>query len=238
MKRTLLSISIAALMFLALHRTASAMVEFCPAHLNYAKAGPGLYGFDLSAASARTVTSTTLLFDTSAAWYSVGVPNVALVEKDRPYTGPSSSFVRRDYVSPVMYVHFPQPLTVKHAWVASASGTRCDPVQRRLRVIKVASSLLPATDYFADDRYHMSPQDEDPLSSPAQKASVVLEAAPASSGISGCGKPFDGALVSQAARGEFPEVQYTKRLVTTVEIATGRKRQISRRGNLGSVGSA
>lgn len=220
MKRTLLSILIAALMFLGLHRPASAMVEFCPARLNYAKAGPGLYGFDLSAASARTITESTLTFDTSSGWYNVSVPSIELTEKDRRYSGPSSTFVRRDFVSPVLYVRFPQAITVNHGWVSSASGKNCDPAARRMRIIQVASVDMTASDYFADGLYRVNPRDADPLSASPQAASVVLKAATATPSLTAnCAKAFEPALVSQVVRGQFPDASYSGRVVTTVEIA-------------------
>lgn len=143
MNRVFAAAFICAALFVCSQRPASAMVEFCPAHLQYERVGSGaslirqqsardatgksaeqvssLYGLELTAFGPRAVTHAMLTFDTSGGWYIVDVPSLTLVEKDRHYTGPSSKFTLQDYVSPVFYVHFPQAVAVNHGWVSSAA---------------------------------------------------------------------------------------------------------------------
>ncbi|MHB8357794.1 MAG: hypothetical protein ACYDDQ_14035, partial [Vulcanimicrobiaceae bacterium] len=106
------------------------MIEFCPAMLNRDPVGApdpkdplpaaALYGFDLYALGPRSVESATLAFDTTAGWYTVKVPAVAITAKLRHYTSAVVRFVRRGWVSPTMYVRFPAPLKISHAWVFDA----------------------------------------------------------------------------------------------------------------------
>lgn len=114
-------------------KPASAMTEFCPAELHYAAVGSSsegsttpqpasVYGFDLSALGPRIATAT-LAFDTSGGWYTVDVPQTTLVEKDRHYEPFGSRTVLHDWITPIMYVRFPQAVAVNDAWVYAATAT-------------------------------------------------------------------------------------------------------------------
>ena len=204
----IMAVTIAAI-FVYTHRPASAMVEFCPAALQYERVGSNtrlvrqqssrdligksatetssLYGLELTAFGPRTITHAALTFDTSGGWYTVNVPALTLVEKDRHYTGPSSTFAREDYVSQIFYVRFPQAIDVRHGWVSAAAaqgdsqfdwdkqGTvQCSPAPRRLRLIAVASINAHARDEVDDNLYKLDPKDIDPLSAVPQQTSDVL----------------------------------------------------------------
>lgn len=256
---TIAALSCAAI-FLSLHRPASAMVEFCPAHLNYERVGTGtllmrrqagsdqtgglqsetlaMYGLDLSALGPRTITSATLIFDTSDGWYRVSVPALTLAEKDRHYTGPSSTFVRKDFVSPIFYVRFPKNLSVGHAWVdtASAQGdpvfgwdnrgvVQCDPTPRRMRLIsasrtKTAAVRDGALRPYGSGLFQLDPKDLDALSFPPRSTSTLLLASrtnPPSSAA--CSQAFDDAFVRDQVTPEFPGMERGVSGTSAVQIA-------------------
>lgn len=131
MKRVFMAALCCAALFAFSHARAQAMIEFCPATLHVQpvreattpanRSAAALYGFNLSAMGPRSV-NVTLAFDTSAGWFEVDVPQVVLAEKDRHYTSISAMFVRRDFVSPIMYVRFPTTVALKRSWVRTATA--------------------------------------------------------------------------------------------------------------------
>lgn len=248
MKRVIVIALICAAFFLALHRPASAMVEFCPADLSYERVTSGtqlvrrqagsnetatyapefstLYGFELSALGPRSVTQAELAFDTTGGWYTVDVPAVTLVTKERHYSNPLVSFVRRDYVSPVLYVRFPQAVTINHAWVYRAAvqndapfgwqtqGTvSCDPPPAPSP--QQAKSAAREVSF-----YHLADADVDPLSAPPTPTSLVITAK-ASQALeqTNCSEPFRQATVKNQVTPQYPDIMTTGKAVTSVEVA-------------------
>lgn len=223
MKRVIVIALICAAFFLAFHRPASAMVEFCPAHLDYARVGPdnagdqpgALYGFNLSALGTRTLAQTTLAFDTSAGWFTVDVPAVTLDAKERHYHSATVSFMRRDYVSPAMYVRFPQDVTINHAWVYSASAqddgpfgwqtkgnVACDPP-----AVESPQQAKRALYRSSETFYTLADADGDKLSQVPRAGSLVIPAVsskPLESAA--CAEPFSVPVVKIQAVPRYPEV--------------------------------
>jgi hypothetical protein len=155
MNRVFISALMCVTFFLCMHRPAMAVIEFCPATLVYDSVGQppsaksSVYGFALTALRPRTVTSATLTFDTSDGWYTLDVPGVALIRKARHYSAPNASFVRYDYISPILYARFPRPITVSRAWVSSAStqGDSTPGTQRLSKLLRAASHFKTARSY-------------------------------------------------------------------------------------------
>ncbi|HET6894363.1 MAG TPA: hypothetical protein VFH72_03175 [Candidatus Baltobacteraceae bacterium] len=246
--------------FLCLRGTASAMVEFCPAHLQYERVGANtslirqqssptalgnvqaqtasLYGFELAAMGPRTITAATLAFDTDKGWFTVDVPAVTLVEKDRHYTGPSSTFTLQDYVSPIFYVRFPHAASVTHGWVHTAAtqgdtqfgwdkqGTvQCDPVRQQPHVIATAAfnhAPSKTSDGGKNSLYTLDARDQDALSAVPRPTSLILTAEPASPlADASCTEAFQSAFVSAAARPAYPQLMsgFPAEATTTVELA-------------------
>lgn len=239
MKRVLLAAVIAAAFFLVLHRPASAMAEFCPAQLNYERVGPdsakdqpgALFGFNLSALGPRTITSAKLAFDTSAGWYTLDVPAMTLVEKDRHYSAPWVTFIRHDYVSPVLYVRFPQSLSIRHAWVYTAAASNdgafgwqaqgtvmCDPPAAASP--NEVKRLVPGHERHP---YVLDPKDEDGLSNAPSRLSLILAASPSKAlESSNCAVPFRYATVKRQVTPEYPDSArgaISGESMTSVEVA-------------------
>ena len=238
MKRVLLAAVIAAAFFLVLHRPASAMAEFCPAQLNYERVGPdsakdqpgALFGFDLSALGPRTITSAKLAFDTSAGWYTVDVPGLPISEKDRHYSSATVSFVRHDWVSPKLYVRFPQAVQVNHAWVYNAQALNDGPFgwQAQGDVIcdpPAAASPEQAQRFPNVVRrfYKLADADSDGLSEPPSAKTVTL-AATASKALesANCTDPFREATVKKQVVPQYPDIlrgSGAGRATVSVEVA-------------------
>lgn len=221
MKSLLFRVLVCAAVLIGAQRPAHAMVEFCPAQLEYTRVGTEsaqsdpatLFGLNLSALGARTITSATIAFDTSAGWYTMNLPDVTLAAKQRHYTSKWVSFVRRDYVSPPFYVRFPQALTIRNAWVYSAAAqddgafgwhamglVSCDPPaeaspEQRKR-FKTAGK---------DRTYTLDPADEDRLSDAPAATALVLAAQPSKPlEISDCAEPFREATVDKQVEPQYP----------------------------------
>ncbi|HKU66419.1 MAG TPA: hypothetical protein VJP85_01440 [Candidatus Baltobacteraceae bacterium] len=242
MKRFVFASFAAVALFLCAHRPAGAVVEFCPASLQYERVGaqsendsPGaLYGFELSAQGPRTITSATLAFDTDEGWFSVVMPSVTLGLKDHHYANNWSSFTRHDWVTSVSYVRFPRDVAIRRAWVYQAQADKdgafgweslgmvsCPPPpdmsaaqQKRYRRPRVRT--------MHDAAYTLS--NPDPLSAAPTAASVIL-AARTSTPLerTDCRVPFQDAEVRDQARPAFPDGMdgMLDRGMTSVEVALG-----------------
>ncbi|HEY9181341.1 MAG TPA: TonB family protein [Candidatus Baltobacteraceae bacterium] len=217
MKRAIVTAILSATCFFALHGAASAMAEFCPAHLTYEAVAPDspnpppaqLYGFDLSALTSRTLTSATLAFDTTAGWYTVAVPSTALSAKVRHYTG-NLSFAERDYVSPKMYVRFPQAVAVSHAWVYSAAATGDGFGWEQKGGVICPPPPQASSEQSRHFRNHkamsVDPKDDDRLSDAPEHSSVLLAAQPSKAlAHADCAEPFREATVLDQVTPHYPE---------------------------------
>ena len=211
MKRVFLAAFIGLTFFLCAHKPASALVEFCPAALEYQAVGQSedytgpatLYGFELTALGARTITSATLALDTSEGWYTLSVPQLAIVAKDRHYTGPTNRFVRRDFVSPVMYAQFSRAVIVAHAWVFTVAAQNDGEFGwQTLGTVSCDPSPAAAPDQSRRRRplrhqgYLLDPSDADRLSAPPAPGALVM-APNVSKALesSACPEPFREATV-------------------------------------------
>lgn len=214
MKRVVIAAVFCAAFLAFGHGRAQAMIEFCPATLQVAPvktdaaqkddSPSAVYGFDLSAMGPRSVKAT-LAFDTSAGWYTVDLQPVTLVEKPRHYTSVSAYFVRRDFVSPVMYVRFPGVVSINHSWVYSAAAqadgafgwekqgqVTCDPPG--------TASVTPGK--FAPK---LDPKDRDHLGDPPRAASLIVAAkqTPALE-TADCSDPFADATATKTVVPDYP----------------------------------
>jgi len=244
MKRMMIAALLGAVFFLCSHRPAYALSEFCPATLRYEAVGPqsaanvpaALYGFELSALGPRTIASAALSFDTSGGWYSVKVPSVTLSAKQRRYTGPSSTFIRQDYVSPVLYLQFPKPVSVAHAWVFSTAtqgdsqfgwdkdGTvECSPMTQGGHLISIdrGASTPPAPK--PPEMYNLDSKDGDTLRTSPQAGAVVIAASPVQALENrACNLPFKDAMVERPAIPQYPAILRAAGVgetTTTIQVA-------------------
>jgi TonB family protein len=213
MKRVLSGAFICAAFFAFSHDRASAVVEYCPAHLSYQPVGnektAALFGIELTALGPRKVTAATLAFDTSRGWYTVQIPALQIAEKDRHYTSPSAEFMRRDWVSPILYVRFPSAISIAHAWVDSIKVTgdgafgwqqrgnvQCDP----------PAGAVPRQKTPATIDIKVNPKDVDPLSAPPAPGAMLLAAEPSKAlATTDCTEPFRDATVVEQAQPSYPD---------------------------------
>ncbi len=252
MKRVILAAVIAAALFAFGQRPAQAMVEFCPATLSYARVGSetalireqsskdatgkaspqtsSVYGLQLGAFGTRTITQAALAFDTSDGWYTIDVPGIALSEKDRHYTAPWVSFTRRDYVSPVFYVHFPHAVTVRHAWVVHAAAKDDDAFGWASQGTVTCDAYAAASPQQTGripflamgSPYTLDPEDEEHLSAPPSSASLIISATPSAPlKTAACAEPFRVATVKTEAQPHYPRTLMgpASQISTAVEVA-------------------
>lgn len=217
MKRVFFVAFLCTAFFALAHCPASAMVEYCPARLSFEHVQDRTaLAFILSALGPRTITSATLAFDTTAGWYTVALPKITLLEKDRHYSGPAMNYVRHEWVTPVMYVEFPAQLTVSHAWPYEIAvqddpyfgwdvkGNFICPPPAAPSPEQLRTEKKPTRPIM----YGLDPKDDDNLSDPPSAASIVFHAAssnPLEDDIH-CAEPFREAEVSSQARPEYPSL--------------------------------
>jgi hypothetical protein len=228
MKRVFIAaVSCAALLACA-HRPASAMVELCPATLNFGHVGTAmpasLYGFDLTALGPRSIVSARLALDTNLGWYVVDVPAVALSQKNRRYHGPSSNYTRHDWVSPVMYARFPRPAAIAHAWVyriAVKDDAMFGWSEQGSVLCPPPASARQAEAYAAGpEQTGLDPQDQDALTAPPPKAAAVMDAVLSSPlASSACPVPFRDAGVTNQARPDMAAMDPDRPIVSTIAVA-------------------
>jgi TonB family protein len=147
-------------------------------------------------------------------------------------------FVRRDYVSPVLYVQFPKAVDVSHAWVFTAAtqgdalfnwdkqGTvQCEPSPQMAYTIALQGGQTVPSAHKRYAFYKLDPQDEDHLSAPPTASALVLRAQqsqPLERGA--CAEPFRDAMVKDQAQPAYPTVMRdrdTGERSTSVMVAIG-----------------
>ena len=252
MKRVLLFALCCAAFFALNCRPALAIAEFCPATLTYAHAADtpallrrqsaidsvgdaqprlaSLFGIELSAYGPRTIVSAKLAFDTTAGWFTADVPQTALIEKDRHYANASAAFTRHDWITPVMYVRFPVPAAIAHAWVYSITVAGDDMFNWSAQGTVICPPTPGPSKQQARNQSKMSqasrwldPKDEDHLDVPPGPNSTILQGTASNAlGDSSCAEPFREAEVTSQAEPEYPNFlrnSFAGRAQNAVEVA-------------------
>jgi TonB family protein len=178
--------------------------------------------YDLRALGPRTIEGT-ILADTDAGWFTWDQPAVELTRMT--YTAIMPDYKTQFVVaeSPELSVRFPKPVTIRRAWVATATArgdaqfgwdargkVTCDPPD------------------FAPDSSLRSvftkrtPQAGDPTPAPAPPMASALQASPPFPDTS-CAQPFVAATVTDPVRPEFPSIVrdegFSGRAVSVVYVA-------------------
>lgn len=207
MKRVpLFAVFFAVLFLLSMHR-ALALYEFCPTDIRTAAVSPKadgsatVYGFQLTALGPRSV-SATIAFDTDAGWFTAQVPSTTLAQKERHYTGQFSDFTMRDWISPIMYLQFAQPVKLRQQWVLHALATGdqfgwaaqgdvlCEPYSGG------AGEYLPVAPSFG-----FTTKDIDPISqAPASGSTIIKAQTSVALKKSDCPDPFENTIVTSIAK--------------------------------------
>jgi TonB family protein len=135
-------------------------------------------------------------------------------------------------------VRFPKELSVKHAWVDTASAqddpifgwdkrgvVQCDPTPRRMRLIAASRTKAAGADGGASQPYGsalfpLDPKDVDALDSAPKSTSMLLLAKPINPpSFATCSQAFDYAFVRDQVTPEFPTIARGASGVSAVEIA-------------------
>lgn len=107
---------------------ALAIAEFCPAEIQPihpldSKMGlSALYSYSLHAEGPRSV-SGSVFFDTSSGWFVATFPSTPLTVRQYHMEDEFVTFTHATFESDALYVRFPQPLTIKGAYVSSATSS-------------------------------------------------------------------------------------------------------------------
>lgn len=193
---------------------AQAAVEFCPATVTQTQAIGGAqsaatYSYRLGAESARVVKGE-IAIETDAGWFAAPFADVALAAHVSRYDTDQGTYALAQAVSPLLYVRFPKPVTVKGLWVQRAAapgesefgwGSRgevtCAPTPYR-RVEDPSRKSLPADHLHDEDRlsYDVPPRAKDAVAS-AQRIEPLATSA--------CANPFDEAWATDIAVPHYPQ---------------------------------
>ena len=165
-----------------------------------------LFGFELTAEGARSVTAT-VAFDTDAGWFVASIPSTTLQAKERHYDSPSASFVKRNWISPIMYLKFPTAVNIAHSWVYSAQTIGDDFGWSKMGVVSCqpfAGARAPNPP-LAPQVVRLDPKDVDDLSIPPGPGSTIV-AVTKSKPLkqAHCATPFQDATATRTVRPEYP----------------------------------
>lgn len=111
------------------HATARAEVEYCPAAVTMNPIGVAdnepstTYSVLLAGESARVVTGDVAMHTSDGNWFTAHFANVPLTAYKEQWQTGFGGFVRTDYVSPTLYVKFPQPVSIASDFVSDAQAT-------------------------------------------------------------------------------------------------------------------
>lgn len=193
---------------------AQAAVEFCPATVTQSQAiGGGLsaatYAYRLSAESARVVKGE-IAVETDAGWFAAPFADVALAPHVSRYDTDEGTYALAQAVSPILYVRFPKPVTVKGLWVQRAAA----PGEPEFGWGKRGEVTCAPTPYGRVEDPSKKPEtaahlhDEDRLAydvppGPKDRVVTAQPAAPAAGGA--CAKPFAEAWATDAAVPGYPQ---------------------------------
>jgi TonB family protein len=202
MKYLITLTALTVLLFFGLAQRAQAK-DFCAASL-YLKAVGGndtlnkntLFGFTLNAGAPKTISNAILAFETQTGWYSATVREAS--------TGPTTNhFIERDgthramqaWASPVMYLQFPQPVSLMNAFLLGANGQACPPQPR----------WQPATQVRAPATIR-DPQYPDATTLPPQTGNMILKPKLAKPFYNtNSAQPFRSAGVQTQVPPDYPE---------------------------------
>lgn len=217
LRRFAIFIFFAAALGITCGASATAATEFCPATLidigaKPAERGAATQHYQLEAFTGRVVEGT-IIADTDAGWFTWTQQPVRLMRTT--YTSlsigrgfdPSWMKVKfHEADSPELTVVFPQPVTVRHAWMTKVR-TQGDPIFNW----DAQGTVTCEPPDFAPSKFlsigtattTLTPQPADEAPSPAPPpANAVASAAPFT--VANCAQPFVVAAVPGAMQPEFP----------------------------------
>lgn len=190
------------------HARAAAATEFCPARLTaiYNKstsAEAATYYYQLQALASRVVEGD-IIADTDAGWFAWTQQPVALTRTTYVSEGRSIKLWYRIAESPELTVVFPEPVAIRHAWIALAQthGDHFFNWDARGRVTCEPPDFAVSNHREAIEKRSPTPGDETPAPAPPP-ANAVASVMPFA--VAKCAKPFASATVKSASRPEFPE---------------------------------
>lgn len=178
--------------------------EPCPAQLVRAgeSAASDTFAYALHS-TATTVASATIVADTDAGWYGWSVSDVDLARAAEgvPEERDGKTWVYKGNASSALGATFAKPVSVRHAWVTSASVDG--------KTIACAVPIFHARD---SQDWHS------PAAGAAPSKSVAAAVLPEPFSTLECAKPFADAVVTQAVSPDYPKFEILAPLVVKVSV--------------------
>ena len=209
---------------------ASAFVEYCPARVQASAvpspiAKPGQpssqYAYRLSAFGPRSV-SGDLTLKTSLGWFSAAFPSTPLTQQVAHFRVAGDAYTRTVFRSPVLYIRFPEPLTVEYLWVSDARsvGDRTFDWDAKgdVRCAPPAAIGVPKEPY--DDAGRLDPKHA-LQATPPSDAPIAIATTTSAPGSLTCAKPFTDARVTRPVAPRYPQGLEPITTMVMVEVAIG-----------------
>lgn len=208
---------------------AGTLPETCPAALvNPApRVATTHVGVAIAAASARTV-SGGLTIRTDHGWFTTTFPAQKLqLATVHLVNGLKVVRTVRDYLSPVLYIDFPQPVTIVSMWISNARATEdtigwtaqgsvsCDPPQHD--PLQWPPSPSPSPKFVET----FAPADLAPFVAPPSPRAIHLVLRPMTPLDTSCPHPFTDATVVHAARPQYPFTKPMQQGTSMIEVLIG-----------------
>jgi len=190
--------------------SAVAATEFCPAKIDriYAKASEPAataYSYYLQALASRVVEGI-VVADTDSGWFTWVQQPVKLSRTTYVSTSPSLTYWFHAAESPELTVIFPQAVTIRHAWVATARTHGDEFFNWDARgAVTCEPPDFARSKYRNSTRNERKPQAGDETPAPAPPpATAVASAAPFPPAV--CPEPFVAATVTHPVQPDFPSI--------------------------------
>ncbi len=190
-------------LFLGLTHRAQAAGDICPASLYLQAVGGNdkqnknaFFGFTLNAGAPKTVSNAILAFESQTGWYSVTVPSATIGPTTRHFIESDGTHrAMQAWASPVMYLRFPQPVSLMNAFILGANGQACPPLPRWALIPKSGARRLAADPQYSDSAT-LLPQSGDTVLAPKPARPLYN---------TNCAQPFRSAGVKTPVPPDYPE---------------------------------
>lgn len=214
----------AGLVVFAMRLPAPAMAETCPASVDDLHAINGsLYSFDLGAGGTRTVAGD-IAVETNVGWFRIQFAEQPIAPETRHYRGRTGEVVKNVFVSPVLYMQFPEAVGFLNLWVESgkSSGEKAGSETQ-----SGAFTCFPPQRLEAPAP-HATPDPAQPVWDPRESA--ALQASPTASSTvltakavppiesTACAQPFAEARIVHLEPPVYPFLQRMPRSISLVRI--------------------
>jgi TonB family protein len=199
-----------ALLFFASVAKSDAMAELCPASLermtpNVSGVAAPAFTYELHARSVRTISKATMIADTDHGWFQWSADDIELMAATVMSTTRFGSYAVKIGRSAQLDVTFPQPLTVRRAWIERAAASGPTPGWGDKGEVPCQVPAFPSRDADAAELALEASLQFVPANPPTGAPPSKAVAATVPFATIDCAAPFRNPVVTDASAPEFPD---------------------------------